>query len=57
MALKMGFIHRDVFDTPRRFHPVDIFDTIYQKKGVTMRKNGLNQLDVSACKFGHVFYP
>ena len=57
MTLKMRLIHRDVFDTTRRFHPVNIFNPIDQKEGITMGKNGLDQLDVSACEFGHVFHP
>ena len=57
MALKMGFIHRDVFDPTRRFHPVDIFDTIDQKEGIAMGEDSLNQLDVGAGEFGHVYNP
>ena len=57
MPLKMWFIHRNIFDSARRFHPVNIFNPIDQQEGVTMGKNSLDQLDVGACEFGHVFHP
>jgi hypothetical protein len=57
MPLKVRLIHGDVFDATRRFYPVNIFDTIDQKEGVTMGKNSLDQLDVGTCEFGHLYFP